>query len=48
MNTLGNTAHNAVDRVDARMSSWLPYPGSADADLLNDLPIITPRARDLV
>ena len=42
------TAHTAADQIDARMSSWMPLPGSADADLLNELSTITPRARDLV
>lgn len=42
------TAHNAADTTDSRMSSWFPAMGSADADLLDELHHITPRARDLV
>lgn len=43
-----STAHAAADTLDTRLAAWVPVPGSADADLLNELPTITPRARDLV
>lgn len=42
------TAHTAASQTDSRLSAWVPSLGSADTDLLNELPIITPRARDLV
>ncbi len=42
------TAHQAASLDDARLAAWTPAPGSADADTLNELPIITPRSRDLV
>ncbi|MGZ5030523.1 MAG: phage portal protein, partial [Methylobacter sp.] len=41
------TAHVAADTSDSRLSTWFPHAGSADADLLDDLSLITPRARDL-
>lgn len=41
------TAHVAASRDDARLAAWVPSPGSADADLLNELTTITSRARDL-
>ena len=41
------TAHHAASLDDARLSSWLPAAGSADADMLPELGILTPRARDL-
>lgn len=40
--------HNAAATDDNALSSWFPRAGSADADLIGELPIITPRARDLV
>ena len=42
------TAHVAASHDDARLTAWVPSPGSADADLLDELSTITPRARDLV
>lgn len=41
------TSHVAADLSDARLTAWVPSLKSADADLLNELPIITRRARDL-
>ena len=41
------TAHIAADKTDARLAAWVPPAGSADADLLDELSTITPRARDL-
>jgi len=43
-----STAHIAADTTDVRLSTWFPHAGSADADTLDDLALITPRARDLV
>jgi lambda family phage portal protein len=42
------TAHNAAAQDDARMTAWVPPCGSADADLIDELSSITPRARDMV
>ncbi|MGZ4993640.1 MAG: hypothetical protein ACXV79_05710 [Methylobacter sp.] len=39
--------HAAADVCDVRLSTWFPRAGSADADLLDELPLITTRARDL-
>lgn len=41
------TAHVAASQEDARLAAWVPTPGSADADLLDELSTITSRARDL-
>lgn len=41
------SAHVAADVCDVRLSTWFPRAGSADADLLDELPLITTRARDL-
>jgi lambda family phage portal protein len=41
------TAHDAASITDARTATWIPSPGSADADLLPELSRIVPRARDL-
>lgn len=48
MQLSASTAHVAADTCDARLSTWYPRAGSADADTLDDLALITPRARDLV
>jgi lambda family phage portal protein len=40
-------AHVAASLEDARLAAWVPSPGSADADLLPELPRIASRARDL-
>lgn len=42
------TAHVAADTVSASQAAFLPLSGSADADTLNENPIMTSRARDLV
>ncbi|MBL1262803.1 hypothetical protein [Candidatus Methylomicrobium oryzae] len=34
-------AHNAASLDDARLASWVPSPGSADANLLPELSTIT-------
>ncbi len=41
------TAHVAASHDDARLAAWVPSPGSADADLLGELPTIASRSRDL-
>lgn len=40
-------AHQAASTTDARLATWMPTPGSADADLLPELQTLVPRARDL-
>ncbi len=42
------TAHHAADLSDRALATWNPPAGSADADLLDELGVIVPRARDLV
>ncbi len=42
------TSHVAADTTDSRMTAWTPPMRSADSDTLNELPVITGRARDLV
>ncbi len=42
------TAHKAAAVEDATLAAWIPPAGSADTDLIDELPVITPRARDLV
>lgn len=42
------TAHDSASLDDAKVAAWVPSPGSADADLLDELSVITPRSRDLV
>jgi lambda family phage portal protein len=42
------TAHTAASHDDARLAAWFPSYGSADADLIDELPLITRRGRDLV
>lgn len=41
-------AHQGASLDDARLADWTPSAGSADSDLLDELSILTPRARDLV
>jgi len=43
----GAVAHQAADLSDRALSTWLPPAGSADADLLPELGVLTPRGRDL-
>ncbi|WP_166642686.1 phage portal protein [Methylocaldum gracile] len=40
---MADSAHGA----DARLAYWIPSPGSADADLLPEFDLLTPRLRDL-
>ena len=42
------TANVAASYQDAKIGAWIPSPGSADADLLQEQRIIYSRARDLV
>ena len=42
-----DTAHRAASRMARELSSWLPGLGSADADLLDELPALVARSRDL-
>lgn len=42
-----DTAHNAASLNDSRLAGWTPTGGSADADLLDELSLLTPRSRDL-
>ncbi|MCB1771951.1 MAG: phage portal protein [Candidatus Competibacteraceae bacterium] len=41
------TAYDAADRTSRAMSGWYPGNGSADRDLLTDLPLMSGRSRDL-
>lgn len=41
------SAHRAGDYSAPAMIGWQPYGGSADGDLLYDLPLITARTRDI-
>jgi lambda family phage portal protein len=40
-------AHSGASRTSQQLASWLPFAGSADTDTLLDLPVLTPRSRDL-
>jgi len=42
-----DTAHRAASMRSRELSSWMPLLGSADADLLNELPTLVSRSRDL-
>ncbi len=42
-----DTAHRAASYRSRELSSWLPPIGSADSDLLNELPTLVSRSRDL-
>ncbi len=48
MNAFASNAFNAAALDDPALGAWYPSAGSADADLINALPTITPSARDLV
>ena len=43
-----DTAHRAASHRARELSSWLPALGSADGDLLGELPTLVSRSRDLV
>ena len=43
-----DTAHRAASLQTRELSSWLPPLGSADSDLLSELPTLVSRSRDLV
>lgn len=42
-----DTAHRAASHRSRELSSWLPPLGSADSDLLGELPTLVSRSRDL-
>lgn len=42
-----DTAHRAASHRARELSSWLPPLGSADSDLLSELPTLVSRSRDL-
>lgn len=43
----GDSSHAGASRTSRELASWQPVAGSPDADLLGDLGMLTPRARDL-
>ena len=43
-----DTAHRGASHTARELSSWLPPLGSADTDLLSELPTLVARSRDLV
>ena len=43
-----DTAHRAASLRTRELSSWMPPLGSADSDLLSELPTMVSRSRDLV
>ena len=43
----GAGAHHGASTTDRETASWMPSFGSADADLLDDLPMLRARNRDL-
>ncbi len=44
---VGATAHTAASVEVRGMENWTPFAGSADFDLIDELPLITARGRDL-
>ncbi len=46
--SVGALSHNGASRTSQQLSSWQPFAGSADADTLLDLPMLTSRSRDLI
>lgn len=45
---MGALSHNGASRTSQQLGSWQPFAGSADADTLLDLPMLTSRSRDLI
>lgn len=43
-----DTAHHGASRSSRELSSWIPLLGSPDADLVDELPTLVARSRDLV
>lgn len=43
-----DTAHRGASHTARELSSWAPHQGSADSDLLCDLPTLVSRSRDLI
>ena len=46
--SVSDTAHRAASLRTRELSSWTPPLGSADSDLLSELPTLVSRSRDLV
>lgn len=44
---MASTAHDAASTSDNTLANWLPLAASADADLIPELSMLMPRARDL-
>lgn len=44
----GAVAHAGADRSSQQLASWLPFQGSPDSDLLEELPTLVSRSRDLI
>lgn len=44
---MSDTSHRAASLTARELSSWLPGNGSADGDLLGELPTLVGRSRDL-
>lgn len=45
---MSDTSHRAASLTDRALASWMPRQGSADSDLLSELPTLVPRSRDLI
>ncbi len=43
-----DSAHRGASHTARELSSWLPAQGSADSDLLDELPTLVSRSRDLI
>lgn len=43
----GDSPHMGASQTSRELGGWNPGAGSPDSDLLPDLPVLTPRARDL-
>jgi capsid protein len=44
---VSDTAHRAASLRARELASWMPLLGSADSDLLSELPTLVSRSRDL-
>lgn len=45
---VSDTAHRGASRSARELSSWNPHQGSPDSDLLDELPTLVSRSRDLI
>ncbi|MFT5133848.1 MAG: capsid protein [Gammaproteobacteria bacterium] len=45
---VSDTAHRGASLTSKELSSWRPMQGSPDSDLLDELPTLVSRSRDLV